>query len=97
MRYENPDERGMPNKATYALLDDVEDELHAALKDVDGYLNVGRLTEDGIRQVYFACRDFRKPSQVVSQVGKRYADKLDVQYDIYKDKYWRTFNWLGIS
>jgi hypothetical protein len=97
MTYPAPDEYGMPDDETYAVLDDVEDAFNTMLKDSEGYLNVGRLTADGVREVYFACREFRKPSQVVYQVGKQYADKLDIQYSIEKDKYWHALDWLNES
>jgi hypothetical protein len=61
------------------------------LKDVDGYLNVGRQTSEGEREIYFACKDFRKPSKVFFNTQKKHPDNFEIEYDIYKDKYWKTF------
>lgn len=83
---------GLPDEQTYNLLDEIETELIAEMKDEDGYLNVGRETADGIREIYFACKDFRKPALVAYELEQRHAGKLDISYDIYKDKYWRSYN-----
>ncbi|HYV94565.1 MAG TPA: DUF695 domain-containing protein [Chitinophagales bacterium] len=82
---------GMPDPETYKLLDDIEQEIMDELKDFDGYLNIGRQTGDGVREIYFACRDFRKPSKVLYKAEQKYSDILGFTYDIYKDKYWQTF------
>jgi hypothetical protein len=64
----------------------------AELKDFEGYLNIGRQTAKNVREIYVACRDFRKPSKVLFEVQKKHARQLKVSYDIYKDKYWQSFN-----
>ncbi len=51
-----------------------------------------RPTADRVREVYFACRDFRKPSKVLYKLGNDYADRIEISYEIYKDKYWQSFN-----
>lgn len=86
----NPN-NGMPDNATYQLLNEVEDKAIEQLKDTDGYLNIGRQTADNLRVVFFACKDFRKPSKVLYQLTKDYPN-LTINYDIYKDKYWRSFD-----
>lgn len=91
IRYEAVN-NGMPDQETYALMDDFENQLAEVLKDSDGYLSVGRQTADGLREVFFACKDFRKSSKVTSEVISSFADRLTISYDIYKDKYWRTFD-----
>ena len=40
------------------------------LKDFEGYLNIGRQTADSVREIYFACKEFRKPSKVFAQNSK---------------------------
>ena len=64
----------------------------AELKDSDGYLNIGRQTADSVREVYFACFEFRKPSKVLHTIKKEYQNKIKLDFDIYKDKYWQSFN-----
>ncbi len=91
LKYE-PDHQGLPDKSTYELMNVVEDEMLAELKDSEGYLNIGRKTRDGSRHIYFACKDFRRPSKVAYKVLQKYDDSLSTDYDIYKDKYWQSFS-----
>ncbi|MDR2038564.1 MAG: DUF695 domain-containing protein [Bacteroidales bacterium] len=91
MKYDGEENNGMPDKPTYQLLDKIEDEIMSEMHDVDGYLNVGRETADSVREVYFACKDFRKPSKVMYQLVEKYTDEIDISFEIYKDKYWQTF------
>jgi len=85
-------ENGMPDNLTYALLNEIEDEIMSYLKDLDGYLNIGRQTADSSRVIYFACKDYRIPSKVFSQIQKKYYKKYSIDFDIYKDKYWKSFD-----
>ncbi|MFI5170909.1 MAG: DUF695 domain-containing protein, partial [Chitinophagales bacterium] len=92
IKFQPTDNDGMPDQPTYLLLNEIEDDINAELKDEDGYLNIGRQTVNGTREIYFACREFRKPSKVLFAAGKKYEQKLNFTYDIYKDKYWRSFD-----
>jgi hypothetical protein len=89
--FDGTQRNGMPDSETYELLNQLEDELIAELPDHEGFLNVGRQTASGSREIYFACQDFRKPSKVLYQFQTRYADTLALEYSLYKDKYWQTF------
>ena len=82
----------MPNSLTYDLLNEIEDKIMLELKDSDGYLNIGRQTADSVREIYFACIEFRKPSKVLHRIKKEYSNKIELDFDIYKDKYWQSFN-----
>ena len=82
----------MPNNETSELLNTIEDEIMEYLRDADGYLNIGHQTAENLREIYFACKDFRKPSDVLYRIKKKYGAKAAIDYDIYKDKYWRSFN-----
>lgn len=90
--YNGSNNNGMPNEETYQLLDEVENNITEQLKDFDGYLNIGRQTANNVREIYFACRDFRKPSKVLFEIQKKYAAQFKISYDIYKDKYWQSFD-----
>lgn len=90
IQYES-ENQGLPDKPTYELLNVLEDEIIAELEDSEGYLNIGRETADGHRYIYFACKDFRLPSKVAHKVLSKYADRLTVDYKMYKDKYWQSF------
>lgn len=83
---------GMPNAATYELLDEIEDKLIEELRDFDGYLNIGRQTANNVREIYFACKEFRNCSKVMQNMQVDYMDRIYISYDIFKDKYWRSFN-----
>ena len=92
IKYDGKNNNGMPNDTTYEFLDEIEEKIMAELKDADGYLNVGRQTADSVREIYFACIDFRKPSKVLHKIKKEYQGKIELGFDIYKDKYWQSFN-----
>jgi hypothetical protein len=82
----------MPNEGTSALLFEIEGGLDAVLKSNEGYLYLGHETNNGLREVYYACKDFRQPSKAFYEVEKKYAGRVEVSCDIYKDKYWKSFN-----
>ncbi len=92
IKYDGKNNNGMPNELTYQLLNEIEDKIMSELKDSDGYLNIGRQTADSVREVYFACVEFRKPSKVLHEIKKEYINKIELDFDIYKDKYWQSFN-----
>ena len=91
INYDGKNNNGMPDTETSHFLNNIEDEIMLELKDYDGYLNIGRQTGDNQRDIYFACKDFRKPSRVLYQFKKSYSESLQMDYDIYKDKYWQSF------
>ena len=84
--------KGMPEDETYQLLNQMEDELMETLKDVEGYLNIGRQTGGNVKKIFFACKEFRKASKTVVDFQKKYADQLEINYDLYKDKFWKSFD-----
>ncbi len=91
INYDGDNNNGMPDDNTYELLNNFEDEIMLEIKDFDGYLYIGRQTADNSREIYFACTDFRKPSKILHELKKKYSGKLDLTYDIYKDKYWQSY------
>jgi len=92
IRYNGAGTNGMPDNDTYQLLEKIEEEITKQLKDIDGYLNIGRQTADGVRDIYFACKDFRLPSKIAYTVQQKHSRQIEISYDIYKDKYWRSFD-----
>ncbi len=90
--FDGENNNGMPDTPTYKQMDAFEDELLQELTDTEGHLNIGRQTADSMREIYFACKDFRKASRVLHAMQQKYAGKLQLNYDLYKDKYWRSFN-----
>jgi hypothetical protein len=91
LKYDGSNNNGMPNDKDYKLLDTIEEEIMQELKDVDGFLSIGRQTAKSERDIYFACKDFRKPSKVFYAIQQKYSDIFEIEYDIYKDKYWQSF------
>lgn len=92
IKYDGKENGGMPQDGIYRLMDVFEDEMLQSMSDADGYLNVGRQTYNGRRTIYFACKEFRHPSRTAASLIQKYGDKLEIAYDIFKDKYWRVLN-----
>ncbi|MBC7553953.1 MAG: DUF695 domain-containing protein [Taibaiella sp.] len=84
--------KGMPDKNTNSMLEEIETEIVDELKHAASYLNIGRQTGRNLREIYFACTTFRKPSLSLYKIQKSRERQFDVSYNIYKDKYWQSFN-----
>jgi len=92
INYDGNDTNGMPDNPTYDLLEEIEDKLIEKFNYNDGFLNIGRETGGNVRIVYFACKDFREAAKITEVAAKEYTGKIAIDYDIYKDKYWTSFN-----
>jgi hypothetical protein len=92
IKYDGAATNGMPDSKTSVLLNDIEDEILIDLEDVKGYLNIGRQTSKNIREIHFACKEFRLPSKTFHKIKQKYSPQSDINYRIYKDKYWQSFN-----
>ena len=90
IHYDGSEHNGLPNEETYELLDQIEETVLSDLKDFEGYLNIGRVTADNQRKIYFGCNDFRKSSKVLTKVQKQFKNDLKIDFEIFKDKYWRS-------
>ncbi|KFF10447.1 DUF695 domain-containing protein [Flavobacterium hydatis] len=91
--YNGEQNNGFPDNEMFQLLNEIEDNfLTKKLKDSEGYLNLGRETADSLREIYFACKDFRKPSKVLEEIKDKFGSQVEIEYEIYKDKYWQSFN-----
>ena len=97
LEYDGDDNNGLPNPETYESLNTIEDEIMKEMVDSEGYLNIGRQTAEGKRKIYFACKEFRKPSKVVAEILNVNKNTIKGNYDIYKDKYWKSFNRFNIK
>lgn len=85
----NYDPQGdMPDEATNDRLNTFEDRLIEKLKG--DCLWLAHETNRGIRDIYFACKEFRKVSKIVWQEEQDFPYNYEFTYDIFKDKYWRT-------
>lgn len=92
IQYETTREDRLPDDAISEVLNSFEDRLLAELKDSDGYLNIGRESCNGIREIYFACKEVRDCSRTVDHLLRLYRNHFKSDYAIYKDKYWKTFD-----
>jgi hypothetical protein len=92
IKFDGSKQQGMPDSRSYELLNIIEDDILAKLKDFEGYLNIGRETTEGVRNIYFACKEFRTPSKVLENIKQKYKSKIELDFSIYKDKYWQSLN-----
>ena len=91
IKYDATNAKGMPSNDDYVSIRRIENEMKTFLVPKDGYLNIGWETANGERKVYFACKDFRTPSKVLYQTQLKYSGQFEMEFDMYKDKYWQTF------
>lgn len=91
IKYDGSKTNGMPSEKERVIFEEIEEELLALLIDSEGFLNMGRQTAGNERDIYFVCKDFRKPSKVFYEVKQKYKEKYNIKYEIYKDKYWKSF------
>lgn len=89
-KYDGNSNNGMPNDNDYQTISEIEEGILQQLIDKDGYLYIGRQTANNERVIYFACKDFRKPAKVFFKIQQE-NNKFEIEYNIYKDKYWQTF------
>lgn len=92
INYSKNTNNGMPDKKAQGNLLEIEEEINKSLVEVDGYINIGRETAKDVRTIYFACKDFRKPSEEFYKIQKQFSEQFKIEAHLYKDKYWRTFN-----
>ncbi|WHF51164.1 DUF695 domain-containing protein [Chryseobacterium gotjawalense] len=88
-------DNGFPDDEDYDLFNKIEEEIILELNSEEGNLNLGRETADNIREIYFVSKDFRKISKVLAETVQKYPD-YDMTFEIYKDKYWQSFERYGI-
>lgn len=98
MSYNSDNDSGMPSSGDYELMDELENQISKVLIDQDGYLNVARQTADGLREVFFACKDFRLPVRTLEEISEKYKDSsLGINYVIYRDKYWKSLDFFSAN
>ncbi|QOW11539.1 DUF695 domain-containing protein [Kaistella flava (ex Peng et al. 2021)] len=95
IEYQGDEDNGFPDDKDYDLFNLIEDEMMLELKNDEGNLNLGRETAENIREIYFVSRDFRKISKVLAETVQKYPD-YRMTFEIYKDKYWQSFERYGI-
>ncbi|WP_338761747.1 DUF695 domain-containing protein [Bernardetia sp. ABR2-2B] len=82
---------GFPKSEIADRLEELEDNILNKLKNSKAYLSIGRETANNHRKIYFASTDFRFISKVMFDIQQKYIDVFEIDYEIYKDKYWQSF------
>ncbi|MDM1362154.1 DUF695 domain-containing protein [Myroides marinus] len=77
-------ENGMPSKSDVAVMDEIED----LFVESAGVNSVARETGSNERTLFFATRDYKNASREVQKTISLFTDKFDIDYTIYRDKYW---------
>lgn len=94
--YNGENNNGFPEKDDYEKLTDIEEKLIEELKNENGHLYIGRESADNIKETYFASKDFREPSKVFHKIMKDNPE-YKMSLEIYKDKYWQSFERYNIN
>ncbi|MFM9911809.1 MAG: DUF695 domain-containing protein [Chitinophagaceae bacterium] len=89
--YDSKRTNGLPAGGGFEFLEEIESDIAVELKDYEGYLLIGHQSGENVREVYYACKDFRKPSKLIDSLTHQYAHTTKISFDIYKDKYWQSF------
>ncbi|KYP16369.1 DUF695 domain-containing protein [Flavihumibacter sp. CACIAM 22H1] len=90
--YDGRKTNGLPDSAAMELLESIETTITQKLTDAGSAIYIGRQSARNTRSIFFACKEFRTPSRIVAGVQLYYSHKTPIDYEIYKDKYWQTFN-----
>lgn len=97
IKYPGVNENGLPDEEVLNELGKIEEQLLESLKNNDGYIYMGRQTAKNERDIFFACREFRKPSKAFYKAEQKYQHVWEVNSRIYKDKYWQTFERFNVT
>lgn len=77
-------EDGMPSANDLSMMDEIED----LLLETELLNSVARETGANERTLFFATKDYRNASREVLKTVSLFTDKFDIDYTIYRDKYW---------
>lgn len=90
--YDGKKTNGLPTDSVLSSLEAIESNLTDLFTGSDDTIYIGRQSADNLRSIFFACKEFRNPSRIAHTVQKNFEHLFQIDYDIYKDKYWRSFN-----
>lgn len=90
IRYDDSESAGHPDTQTLDRLEAMEEDFFKELYHACDCADIARQTGAGLRLLYLACKDFREPAKATDNLKRKYAGQFEVNYTIYKDKYWRT-------
>lgn len=96
IEYNGNENSGLPESDDYEKLDSIEESAYQNLKTEGGSVYIGRESANNAREIYFASKDFRKPSKVLQNVMKNHPE-YKMSLEIYKDKYWQSFERYNVN
>jgi len=94
--YDGSRNDGFPEEKDYNTMNTIEDYAAEVLAPESGHLYIGRETADSCKSIYFASKDFRQPSKVFDQIIKE-NPQYKISLEIYKDKYWQSFEYYNVN
>jgi hypothetical protein len=96
IQYNGEENNGLPKNEDYEKLNTIEEMAFQNLKNEEGNLYIGRESADGVREIYFASKDFRSISKILQKIIKDNPE-YKMSLEIYKDKYWQSFERYNIN
>ncbi|MDQ0592706.1 hypothetical protein QFZ37_001075 [Chryseobacterium ginsenosidimutans] len=96
IEYKGEENNGLPENEDYEKLNDIEDLALENLKNEYGNIYIGRESADNVREIYFASKDFRDTSKVLQKIISDYPE-YKMSLEIYKDKYWQSFERYNVN
>jgi hypothetical protein len=96
IEYNGEQNNGLPEKEDYEKLNDIEEGAFQNLKSEEGNIYIGRESADNVREIYFASKDFRTPSKVLRTIINDHSE-YKMSLEIYKDKYWQSFERYNVN
>ncbi|SFW84443.1 DUF695 domain-containing protein [Chitinophaga sancti] len=91
IKYPDDDNAGLPGEKTMELMETIEEELRVLLAG-DDFMDIGRVTSENRRSIYFTCREFRAPVKAADTIHRKYEPQIEIEWDVYKDKYWQSLD-----
>lgn len=90
LKFDGAENNGLPTKQILTQLHNIEDTLIKTLKDEDGFLTIGHETAKGVRTTFLACTDFRNAGKQIELTLENLPNGVEGEFQIRKDKYWRS-------
>ncbi len=90
--YQPKDELGLPDDSSLNLFENIQSDMETLLPESAGYIQIGTETLDGRRELFIACREYRQATRMAKLIQQKYQQRMEIDFDIFKDKYWKTFN-----
>lgn len=91
LHFELEEEGQFPNEATQEALEQIENKLCEHLNTAQEAIHIGRQTIQNKREIYFVAKDYNTLAKVF-YASQQEHESFRLESEIYKDKYWRTFD-----